>query len=646
MLAVGGGHRAVDAGAGGSHGSDSALPSIRCAMHTTCFTVSQRGGSFTHRVAASTVETSARIASGIAAMRRIEKSGMKKPMANITNADSQKAAARMTRTDNFMNGSVREREDACIFHRGQTRNAILIALRVRLCDRTRPMSDQKTAITPTRAQDFPEWYQQVVRAADLAENSDVRGCMIIKPWGYGIWEAMQRALDAMFKATGHRNAYFPLFIPLSYLEKEAAHIEGFAKECAVVTHHRLDVGPDGKLRPAPGAQLTEPLVVRPTSETIIGAAYAKWVQSWRDLPILINQWANVVRWEMRPRVFLRTAEFLWQEGHTAHETADEAMEETEKMLGVYEAFAREHLALPVFAGEKSESERFPGAVRTLCIEAMVQDRKAIQAGTSHFLGQNFSRASGIKFAARDGSEQFAWTTSWGVSTRLIGTVIMAHADDDGMVIPPRIAPTHIVILPVTPKPETRDAVLAAAENLRRELGGAHFHGQPIVVEVDKRDLNGGTKNWEWIKKGVPIRVEIGPRDMEKNSVAVTRRDRGVKEREFLPTGEFVSRAAEILQSIQDNLLARATALRDANTIPIDTRDEFYKFFTPRNADKPEAHGGFASSHWCGSRDCEEKIKTDLKVTIRCIPRGVAAESGACIHCGTASNRRVLFAKSY
>jgi prolyl-tRNA synthetase len=509
------------------------------------------------------------------------------------------------------------------------------------------MTDQpKTAITPTRAQDFPEWYQQVVRAADLAENSDVRGCMVIKPWGYGIWENVQRGLDAMFKATGHKNAYFPLFIPISYLEKEAAHVEGFAKECAVVTHHRLDIGPDGKMRPSPAAQLAEPLVVRPTSETIIGATYAKWVQSYRDLPILINQWANVVRWEMRPRVFLRTTEFLWQEGHTAHETETEAIEETEKMLGVYETFAREHLALPVFAGEKSESERFPGAVTTLSIEAMVQDRKAIQAGTSHFLGQNFSRASGIQFLSRQNAQEFAWTTSWGVSTRLIGTVIMAHADDDGMIIPPRIAPAHIVILPITPKPETREAVWGAAEKLQQELQMVRFHGHPLVVELDKRDLGGGVKNWEWIKKGVPVRVEIGPRDLEKNSVAVSRRDRGVKEKEFLPIGSFVAEAAHILQSIQDNLFARAKELRDANTVAVDSKEEFYKFFTPRNADKPEIHGGFASAHWCGSRDCEEHIKSDLKVTIRCIPRDAQAESGACVYCGEASARRVLFAKSY
>ena len=504
----------------------------------------------------------------------------------------------------------------------------------------------QTAITPRRDQDFPEWYQQVVKAADMAENSDVRGCMVIKPWGYGIWENMQRALDGMFKATGHKNAYFPLFIPLSYLEKEASHVEGFAKECAVVTHHRLEVGADGKMRPAPSSQLTEPLVVRPTSETIIGASYAKWVQSWRDLPILINQWANVVRWEMRPRLFLRTAEFLWQEGHTAHESSEQALEETDLILGIYKKFARDWLALPVFTGEKSESERFPGAVKTLCIEAMVQDRKAIQAGTSHFLGQNFAHASGIKFQSREGKEEFAWTTSWGVSTRLIGTLIMAHADDDGLVLPPRIAPAQIVILPVTPKPETRDAVLAAADQLATELRAQTAFGEKITVEVDKRDIGGGTKTWEWIKKGVPIRVELGPRDLEKGSVAVARRDRGAKEKAFVPNAEFVDQAAAILEEMQAGLLAKATAYRDANTVKIDTKEEFYAFFTAQNPNKPEIHGGFALAHWNGSREVEEKIKDDLKVTIRCIPFDGLEEAGQCILTGEPSQRRVVWAKSY
>src|SRR4051812_30604130 len=505
----------------------------------------------------------------------------------------------------------------------------------------------KTAITPRREHDFPEWYQQVIRAAELAESSDVRGCMVIRPWGYGIWENMQRQLDAMFRATGHRNAYFPLFIPLSYFAKEAEHVEGFAKECAVVTHSRLEVGADGKM--IPSSPLGEPLVVRPTSETIIGATYAKWVQSYRDLPILINQWCNVVRWEMRPRIFLRTTEFLWQEGHTVHETEAEAREETKRMLDVYETFVRDHLAIPVFSGEKSESERFPGAVQTLCIEAMVQDRKAIQAGTSHFLGQNFSRGSGIQFQTRDGKQEFGWTTSWGMSTRLVGTLIMAHADDDGLVLPPRIAPTHVVILPITPKEETRAAVIEAAEKLASEIRAQNYAGVPIEVDVDRRDLGGGVKNWEWIKKGVPIRVELGPRDLESGKVAVSRRDQPVKAKEFLAGDEFVNSVSELLDSIQNTLLQRATEFRDANTREINSKEEFYAFFTATNSTKPEIHGGFALAHWNGSREVEEQVKNDLKVTIRCIPFDDPAnppESGNCVITGDPSPRRVLWAKSY
>ncbi|MBA3543369.1 MAG: proline--tRNA ligase [Chthoniobacterales bacterium] len=505
----------------------------------------------------------------------------------------------------------------------------------------------KSAISPRRTEDFPEWYQQVIRAADMAESSDVRGCMVIKPWGYGIWENMQRALDAMFKATGHKNAYFPLFIPLSYMQKEAEHVEGFAKECAVVTHHRLEMNAEGKMVPA--SPLSEPLVVRPTSETIIGASYAKWVQSYRDLPILINQWANVVRWEMRPRLFLRTIEFLWQEGHTVHETEAEARAETKQMLDVYETFARDHLAVPVYTGEKSESERFPGAVQTLCIEAMVQDRKAIQAGTSHFLGQNFARSSGIQFQTRDGKQEFGWTTSWGVSTRLVGTVIMMHADDDGLVLPPRIAPTHIVIVPVTPKPETRDAVLAATNNLATQLRAITWHGAPLEVHVDQRDLGGGVKNWEWIKKGVPLRVELGPRDLESGNVAVTRRDQDPKAKAFLPAAEFVSQAAALLEAIQKNLFERALAFRNEHTRRIESKEEFYDFFAPKNSGKPEIHGGFALAHWNGSRAVEEQIKNDLKVTIRCIPfddPSSPPKSGRCVVTGEPSVRRVLWAKSY
>jgi len=508
---------------------------------------------------------------------------------------------------------------------------------------------EKTAITPTREQDFPEWYQQVVRLAELAEPSDVRGCMVIRPWGFGIWENMQRQLNAMFRATGHRNAYFPLFIPLSHMQKEAEHVEGFAKECAVVTHHRLEVGADGKMRPAPAAELSEPLVVRPTSETIIGATYARWVQSYRDLPVLINQWCNVVRWEMRPRLFLRTTEFLWQEGHTVHETEAEAREETRRMLDVYETFVRDHLAIPVFSGEKSESERFPGALQTLSIEAMVQDRKAIQAGTSHFLGQNFSRASGIQFQTRDGKQEFGWTTSWGMSTRLVGTVVMAHGDDDGVVLPPRIAPTHVVIIPITPREETRAGVLEACTKLAAQLRSGGYGDGPIEVEIDQRDLGGGVKNWDWIKKGVPLRVEIGPRDLESGKVTVSRRDQPVKTREVFATEEFVKRAPEILNSIQRNLLRRAMQFRDANTHVIDSREEFYDFFTAKSSAKPEIHGGFALAHWNGSRAIEEQIKADLKVTVRCIPFDDPAhppEPGKCIFTDEPSPRRVVWAKSY
>jgi len=502
----------------------------------------------------------------------------------------------------------------------------------------------QTAITPRRDEDFPEWYQQVIRAAELAEPSDVRGCMVIRPWGYGIWENMQRQLDAMFRATGHRNAYFPLFIPLSYFAKEAEHVEGFAKECAVVTHTRLEVDADGKMKPA--SALTEPLVVRPTSETIIGATYAKWVQSYRDLPILINQWANVVRWEMRPRLFLRTTEFLWQEGHTVHETEAEARAETRLILDLYERFVRDHLAIPVFTGAKSESEKFPGAVETLTLEAMVQDRKAIQAGTSHFLGQNFARASGIQFQNREGKQEFGWTTSWGMTTRLVGTLVMTHGDDDGLVLPPRIAPTQIVVLPITPKEQTRAAVLEACDKIAARLRETRYADVPIEVLVDRRDLGGGVKNWEWIKKGVPLRVEIGPRDLEKNSVELSRRDQVAKAKESIPVDEFVACAPEILTSIQGSLYARANEFRDANTRVINSKKDFYDFFTPKNAAKPEIHGGFALAHWDGSREIEEQIKHDLKVTIRAIPFDDSSEPGECIFTGEPSARRVIWAKSY
>src|SRR5262245_30893929 len=418
----------------------------------------------------------------------------------------------------------------------------------------------QTAITPTRADNYQDWYQEVIKAADLAENSDVKGCMVIKPWGYALWENIQRGLDGMFKDTGHVNAYFPLFIPVSFLEKEAAHVEGFAKECAVVTHHRLEAR-GGKLVPV--GELEEPLVVRPTSETIIGASFARWVQSYRDLPLLINQWANIVRWEMRTRIFLRTTEFLWQEGHTAHATREEAVEETLKMLGVYAEFAEQWMAMPVIQGEKTAGERFPGAVTTYCIEAMMQDRKALQAGTSHFLGQNFAKASNIQFLDQNNKQVHAWTTSWGVSTRLIGGMIMAHGDDNGLVVPPKLAPAHAVILPVIPKPDDRTRVLDYCTRLQRELRAVEFAGRPVRVELDARDLRGGDKAWQWVKKGVPIRIEIGPRDIEKDSVFFGRRDKSPKDKASMQRAEFVGKVAGILQDIQDTLYANAKKFREA-----------------------------------------------------------------------------------
>lgn len=501
----------------------------------------------------------------------------------------------------------------------------------------------QSAITPTREENYPEWYQQVVKAADLAENSDVRGCMVIKPWGFSIWENIQRRLDAMFKATGHENAYFPLFIPMSFLEKEAQHVEGFAKECAVVTHHRLE--PDGKggLQPAPSALLEEPLIVRPTSETIIGASFARWVQSYRDLPILINQWANVVRWELRTRLFLRTTEFLWQEGHTVHATADEAREETMRILDLYADFAEHTMAMPVIKGEKTAGERFPGAVSTYTIEAMMQDRKALQAGTSHFLGQNFARAQEIKFQDENGKQEFAWTTSWGVTTRLVGALIMTHGDDDGLMLPPKLAPAQVVIMPIYRSEDERSEVLQYCATLEQELAAQSYAGEPIRVRIDNRDIRGGDKKWQWVKRGVPIRIEIGPRDVAGGKVSLGRRD--TAGRLESPRAEFVAGITKILDEIQHGLYQRAVQLRAGVTQQIDSLKEFEAFFTPKDEERPEIHGGLAYSHFVESPEMDEKLK-QLKVTCRCIPLAAEDEPGRCIFTGQASQRRGVFAKAY
>ncbi len=496
----------------------------------------------------------------------------------------------------------------------------------------------RTAISPTREENYPEWYQQVIRAADLAENSPVRGCMVIKPWGYQLWENVQRALDDMFKATGHQNAYFPLFIPMSFLEKEAEHVEGFAKECAVVTHHRLEPDPDGGLRPA--GKLEEPLIVRPTSETIIGATYAKWVQSYRDLPILINQWANVVRWEMRTRMFLRTAEFLWQEGHTVHATSEEAVEETEKMVEVYRDFAENWMAMPVIVGSKTPLERFPGAVETLSIEAMMQDRKALQAGTSHFLGQNFSKAQEIKFQSESGDIEFAWTTSWGVSTRLIGALIMTHSDDDGLVLPPRLAPTHVVIQPIY-KDDSRAEVMEYVQSLRDELAAQTYANAPVRVTIDDRDIRGGEKKWYHVKRGVPIRLEVGPKDIAAGTVFCGIRNQAKSV--GIDRAELVATIGEKLATLQQELFDAALKMREDNTVELTSEAEFRDFF----ADKGDTAitGGFAWCHYCDEDSLQPLLK-ELKVTIRCVPRSDNATEGTCFLTGKPAAQRAIFAKAY
>mgnify|MGYP000630565357 CR=1 FL=1 len=485
-----------------------------------------------------------------------------------------------------------------------------------------------------RSEDYSKWYNELVVKADLAENSAVRGCMVIKPYGFAIWEKMQAELDRMFKETGHQNAYFPLFVPKSLFEAEEKNAEGFAKECAVVTHYRLQNDPDkpGKLRVDPNAKLEEELVVRPTSEAIIWNTYKGWIQSYRDLPLLINQWANVVRWEMRTRLFLRTAEFLWQEGHTAHATEAEAIEEAEKMNGVYAAFAEEHMAMPVIQGVKTESERFAGALETYCIEALMQDGKALQAGTSHFLGQNFAKAFDVKFANKEGKQEHVWATSWGVSTRLMGALIMTHSDDNGLVLPPKLAPIQVVIVPIYKGEEQLDAISDKVRPLVKEL-----QAKGISVKFDNRDTHKpGFKFNEYELKGVPVRLAIGKRDLENGTYEVARRD--TFEKETIPTGDVISKIEFLLDDIQKNIYKKAYDFREDNITEVDTYGEFKKVL--------EEKGGFISAHWDGTNETEEKIKDETKATIRCIPLATENIEGKCMVTGKSSLKRVLFAKAY
>ena len=485
---------------------------------------------------------------------------------------------------------------------------------------------------PKRSENYSEWYNEIVKRADLAENSAVRGCMVIKPYGFAIWEKMQRALDDMFKATGHQNAYFPLFVPKSFLEKEEEHAEGFAKECAVVTHYRLKNNPDGPgLIVDPTAKLEEELIIRPTSEAIIWNAYRGWIQSWRDLPILVNQWANIVRWEMRTRIFLRTAEFLWQEGHTAHATKQEAIEETERMLGVYADFAENWIALPVVKGYKSPAERFAGAEETYCIEAMMQDGKALQSGTSHFLGQNFAKAFDVKFVNKENELEYAWATSWGVSTRLMGALIMAHSDDNGLVLPPKLAPIQVVIVPIHKSPEDLAEISKVVDPIVEKLKAAG-----ISVKYDDDDKQrSGWKFAEYELKGVPVRLALGKRDLEAGTIEVARRD--TLSKESRPLEGIVEYIQNLLDEIQANIYQKALTFREEHTFRVDTWDEF--------VEKIEA-GGFLLAHWDGTAETEEKIKEQTKATIRCIPLDAPEENGKCILTGQPSNRRVVFARAY
>lgn len=485
----------------------------------------------------------------------------------------------------------------------------------------------------TRAEDYSKWYNDLISRADLAEHSEVKGMMVIKPYGYAIWENMRDILDAKFKETGHQNAYFPLFIPKSYFSKEASHVDGFAKECAVVTHYRLKNDPDGKgVVVDPDAKLEEELIVRPTSETIIWNSYKNWIQSYRDLPILINQWANVVRWEMRTRLFLRTSEFLWQEGHTAHATKEEAIAETEQMLDVYADFAQQYMAMPVIRGHKSESERFAGADDTYCIEAMMQDGKALQAGTSHFLGQNFAKAFDVKFTDSQGKQDFVWATSWGVSTRLMGALIMTHSDDEGLVLPPALAPIQVVIVPIYRSEEELQQITEAATKITSELKALG-----IKVKYDADDQKRpGWKFAEYEAKGVPVRMAIGPRDLGNGVVEIARRD--TKEKYAMNLEHIGASIRELLAEIQQNLFVKAQTFREANMHTVDTYEEFKI--------KLEKEGGFYLAHWDGTKETEAKIKQETQATIRCIPIDIASGPGVCMVTGAPSKGRVVFAKAY
>ncbi len=483
-----------------------------------------------------------------------------------------------------------------------------------------------------RSEDYSKWYNDLVINADLAENSGVRGCMVIKPYGYSIWEKMQAELDRMFKETGHQNAYFPLFIPKSYFSKEASHVDGFAKECAVVTHYRLKEDGAGGVMVDPDAKLEEELIVRPTSETIIWDTYRKWIQSYRDLPLLVNQWANVVRWEMRTRLFLRTAEFLWQEGHTAHATKKEAIEETEQMVNIYADFVEEFMAVPVIKGFKTASERFAGAEETYCIEALMQDGKALQAGTSHFLGQNFAKAFDVKFTAKDGKQDFVWATSWGVSTRLMGALIMTHSDDHGLVLPPKLAPNQVVIVPIYRSEEQFDLVSDVAKEVMKEL-----IAKGIRVKFDNRDTHKpGWKFNEYELKGVPVRLAIGPRDVENGTLELARRDTLTKE--TISRNEVVTTVVELMDEIQSNLYNKAVDYRSKNTTEVNSYDEFKEVLNSK--------GGFILAHWDGTSGTEEKIKNETKATIRCMPLDAKEELGTCMVTGKPSTKKVLFAKAY